>query len=158
MRAALFENSIDPRQLQLELTESTLMKNPEFSAELLKQISDIGIAVSIDDFGTGYSSLSYLKRFPISELKIDQSFIKDITTSVDDAAIAGAVVAMAHSLRLRVVAEGVETAEQMEFLRSLGCDLVQGYFISEPQSAREFERRLIAANKQEVTKVFGRVA
>jgi EAL domain-containing protein (putative c-di-GMP-specific phosphodiesterase class I) len=97
------------------------------------------VKLSLDDFGTGYSSLSYLKRFPIDAVKLDQSFVKDITTNTDDAAIAGAVVAMAHNMKLRVVAEGVETLEQLEFLHSLSCDEMQGYFISRPVPADECE-------------------
>ena len=98
--------------------------------------------MAVDDFGTGYSSLSYLKKLPIDTVKIDQSFVKDITTNNDDAAIAGAVVAMAHSLKLRVIAEGVETLEQIEFLRSFECDEIQGYFISRPVPTKEFEQLL----------------
>jgi diguanylate cyclase (GGDEF)-like protein len=124
-------------QLQLEITESVLMQNVEATAEALRALSESGVEVSLDDFGTGYSSLSYLKRFPIDVLKIDRSFVRDILTDADDAAIASAIISMAHSLGIQVVAEGVETREQLEFLRARDCDYVQGYYISEPRPAAE---------------------
>lgn len=138
----LKETGLDPRYLELELTESTLMNNSEFTIETLHQIKAMGVRVSIDDFGTGYSSLSRLKRFPVDSLKIDRSFVKDITTNADDAAVATMVVAMARSLNLKVVAEGVETLEQLQFLKSLACDEMQGYFISRPVDAEEFTQFL----------------
>ncbi|MCL5103157.1 MAG: EAL domain-containing protein [Armatimonadetes bacterium] len=134
----LADTGLDPQYLELELTESALMQNPEVAVDVLGKLKQMGVRISVDDFGTGYSSLSYLKRFPIDAVKIDQSFVRDITTNPDDAAIAGAVVAMAHSLKLRVIAEGVETLEQLEFLRSLKCDEIQGYFISRPVIAADF--------------------
>ena len=112
---------------------------------MLEKLSQMGVDISIDDFGTGYSSLSYLKRFSINKLKIDQSFISNISHDKDDAAIVQAIVALAHSLRLRVVAEGVEQAEQLEFLRLVGDDEYQGYLHSRPLPAAEFERYLEAA-------------
>lgn len=138
----LKESGMNPAYLDLELTESTLMQNPDCAEETLSAIKSMGARISVDDFGTGYSSLSYLKRFPIDMVKIDQSFVKDITTNPDDAAIAGAVVAMAHSLKLSVIAEGVETLEQLQFLRSINCDEMQGYFISRPVPAEELEQIL----------------
>jgi EAL domain-containing protein (putative c-di-GMP-specific phosphodiesterase class I) len=105
----------------------------------------MGVALSIDDFGTGYSSLNYLKRFPIDTLKIDQSFIRDVSVDADDAAIVQAIVAMAHGLRLRVVAEGVEHEEQLAFLRALNNDEYQGFLFSKPLTAADLERRLLAA-------------
>ncbi|HOM70908.1 MAG TPA: EAL domain-containing protein [Armatimonadota bacterium] len=139
---ALDETGLDPCYLGLELTESTLMHNPDTAAAALQKLKDMGVKISIDDFGTGYSSLSYLKKFPVDAVKIDQSFIKDITTNPDDAAIAGAVIAMAHSLKLKVIAEGVETLEQLEFLKSINCDEMQGYFISRPVPAEDFQQLL----------------
>ncbi|MCL5103527.1 MAG: PAS domain S-box protein [Armatimonadetes bacterium] len=140
--SALSETGLDPQYLELELTESALMQNPDLAVDVLGKLKEMGVRISVDDFGTGYSSLSYLKRFPIDAVKIDQSFVRDITTNHDDAAIAGAVVAMAHSLKLKVIAEGVETLEQLEFLRSLKCDEVQGYFIGRPVPAEEFGQLL----------------
>lgn len=144
---ALAKTGLDAQYLDLELTESTLMHNPELAVETLIKLKSMGIRVAIDDFGTGYSSLSYLKRFPINTLKIDQSFVKDVTSNPDDAAIAGAVVAMAHTLKLKVVAEGVETLDQLEFLRSLNCDEMQGYFISRPVPPEELAMFLRSPQK-----------
>jgi diguanylate cyclase (GGDEF)-like protein/PAS domain S-box-containing protein len=129
---ALAEAGLPPQGLELEITESMVMRNPERAVATLSRLRDLGIAVSIDDFGTGYSSLGYLKRFPIDNVKIDRSFIKDLPHDTDDAAITRAVIAMAQSLRIRVVAEGVETREQIEFLRTHECDECQGYFLSRP--------------------------
>lgn len=128
-----------PEWLELEITESVIMENPESAAETLKKLSDMRVHLAIDDFGTGYSSLSYLKRFPIDALKIDKSFVRDITSDTDDAAIARAVIALAHSLKLRVIAEGVETLEQLVFLREQQCDHMQGYYLSPPLSVQNLE-------------------
>jgi diguanylate cyclase (GGDEF)-like protein len=143
VKRALKASGLDPQYLDLELTESTLMQNPDMAVTILQKLKDMGVRVSIDDFGTGYSSLSYLKRFPIDAVKIDQSFVRDITTNPDDAAIAGAVVAMAHSLKLKVIAEGVETLDQLEFLRGLRCDEMQGYFVSPPVPAEDLQHQII---------------
>ena len=132
VRQLLQDTGIAPEGLELELTEAVAMKAPETAAKTMKELGQQGIRLSIDDFGTGYSSLSYLKRFNIHKLKIDQSFVRDISTDADDQAIATAIVQMAHSLGMGTIAEGVETAEQLEFLRSRGCDQIQGYFFSRP--------------------------
>jgi diguanylate cyclase (GGDEF)-like protein len=131
-------------QLQIEITESVLMSNVDRTAATLDALSDMGIEISLDDFGTGYSSLSYLKRFPIDVLKIDRSFVRDIPTDPDDSAIASAIISMAHNLGIQVVAEGVETEEQLNFLRDHDCDTVQGYYLSRPKPAEEIARYLSA--------------
>jgi predicted signal transduction protein with EAL and GGDEF domain len=131
---------LDPRFLELEITESMIMQHAERSSAILQRLHEIGVQLSIDDFGTGYSSLAYLKRFPVQRLKIDKSFVRDITTDADDAAIVNAVIAMAKSLKLKVVAEGVETKEQLAFLARLRCDEYQGYYFSKPLPAAEFAR------------------
>jgi diguanylate cyclase (GGDEF)-like protein len=125
-------SGLDPAQLELEITESVVMANGECAVAVLEKLKSIGVQIAIDDFGTGYSSLAYLKRFPIDTLKVDRSFIRDIPANSGDMKITRAIIAMAHSLRLNVVAEGVETAEQLQFLRSLSCDAVQGYFLYRP--------------------------
>jgi diguanylate cyclase (GGDEF)-like protein/PAS domain S-box-containing protein len=135
----LRETGIPPKYLELELTEGTVMHNADKAIKTLMQIKDLGVEISVDDFGMGYSSLSYLKRFPIDTLKIDRSFVRDITVDPDDEAIVTAIIAMAHSLKLKVVAEGVETTDQLEFLRALGCDGAQGYLFSEPVDEVKFE-------------------
>ncbi len=140
--AILAETGMPPDALELEITESDVMQNAQQAAALLGRLKAMGVRLSIDDFGTGYSSLSYLKRFPIDALKIDQSFSRDVTSDPDDAAIARAVIALAHSMRLQVVAEGVETAEQLAFFRDEGCDVVQGFFCSPPLPAAQLEQAL----------------
>jgi len=129
------QSGLTPESLELEITESLVMTNPEHATETLHKLKAMGISLSIDDFGTGYSSLAYLKRFPIDCVKIDRSFIKDIPTEADDMAITKGVIALGHSLRLKVVAEGVETVEQQDFLRSNDCDEMQGYLFSKPLPA-----------------------
>jgi diguanylate cyclase len=137
--AALARADLDPSLLELELTESAVMEDAEQSVQILRRLSDHGIRIAVDDFGTGYSSLSYLRRLPLDKLKIDRAFIREIATSRDDAEIVRAIVSLAHSLRLKVIAEGVETEDQLRFLRSLGCDLYQGYLCSPPLTATELE-------------------
>ena len=132
---ALASSELDGAFLELELTESVVMENPETSAEILNELKQTGLKLSIDDFGTGYSSLTYLKRFPLDTLKIDQSFVRDLVVDPDDAAIVSAVISMAHDLDLEVVAEGVETQEQMRFLRGRQCDEAQGYLFGRPVDA-----------------------
>jgi diguanylate cyclase (GGDEF)-like protein/PAS domain S-box-containing protein len=133
--AVLASSKLDAQWLELELTESLLMEDPETARVTLLKLKGLGVTIAIDDFGSGYSSLSYLRHFPIDRLKIDQTFIRDLTTSPDDAAIARAIIALGHNMNLRVVAEGVETAEQLAFLRDNGCDVMQGFLYSEPVSA-----------------------
>jgi diguanylate cyclase (GGDEF)-like protein/PAS domain S-box-containing protein len=131
------QTGLTPDCLELEITESLVMHNPEGAAETLHKLKDMGISLAIDDFGTGYSSLAYLKRFPIDCVKIDRSFIKDIPAEADDMAITKGIIALGHSLRLKVVAEGVETVEQQDFLRSNDCDEMQGFLFSKPLPAEE---------------------
>jgi len=131
------ESGLTPESLELEITESLVMHNPEQATQTLEELKAMGISLSIDDFGTGYSSLSYLKRFPLDCVKIDRSFIKDIPVDADDMAITKGVIALGHSLRLKVVAEGVETAEQLDFLRANDCDELQGFFFSKPLPSEE---------------------
>lgn len=138
MERILTETGLAPDLLELEITESAIMQDTEKAIALLRVLQGMGIQVTMDDFGTGYSSLSYLKRFPIGSLKIDRCFINEVLTSADDAEIIRAIIAMAHRLRLKVVAEGVETAEQLAFLRREGCDEVQGYYFARPMPAAEF--------------------
>jgi EAL domain-containing protein (putative c-di-GMP-specific phosphodiesterase class I) len=121
-----------PADLELEITESTVMQNPEITLSILNQLSGMGIVLAIDDFGTGYSSLAYLKHLPIQRLKLDRSFVKDIESDSNDAAICSATVALGHNLGLEMVAEGVETKEQRDFLATLGCDVLQGFLYSKP--------------------------
>jgi len=130
--AILEETGLAPQYLELELTESTIMRNAEEAVTMLNELHALGIGLAIDDFGTGYSSLSYLKRFPVDRLKIDRSFVSDIGASSDDETITSAIIALAHSLHLQVIAEGVETAAQLDFLKERACNEMQGYFFSRP--------------------------
>jgi EAL domain-containing protein (putative c-di-GMP-specific phosphodiesterase class I) len=136
--AILLETGFDPGLLQLELTESVLMKSAELTASILQNLRKRGVQVAIDDFGTGYSSLSYLRKFPVDALKIDQSFVRQISAAGDDTTIVKAVIGMARSLRLRVIAEGVETLEEVAFLRAYRCEEAQGYYFSRPVPAEQF--------------------
>lgn len=131
----LRETGVRPGQLELEITESVLMDNVNVNVDLLTRLRYEGIRLAIDDFGTGYSSMAYLKRFPIDQVKIDRTFVRDIPGNGDDEAITSAIIAMAHNLGLSVVAEGVETAAQLDFLRGAGCDIMQGYYFAEPRPA-----------------------
>jgi EAL domain-containing protein (putative c-di-GMP-specific phosphodiesterase class I) len=132
---ALEEHELDASALELEITESVVIQSPEQAITLLSKLKDMGIRLSIDDFGTGYSSLSYLKQLPIDAVKIDRSFVRDLPDDNDDAVITRAIIAMAHSLKLSVIAEGVETDAQLAFLRQHGCDEMQGYHFSKPVPA-----------------------
>ena len=126
------ETELDPSLLVLELTESVLMKRAASAASILQALRAKGVHIAVDDFGTGYSSLSYLRKFPVDELKIDQSFIRQTGAAGEDTTLVAAMIGMARSLKLRVVAEGVETLEEMEFLRAHQCDEAQGYYFSRP--------------------------
>ena len=141
------ETSFDTKYLELELTESSLMENMEESIELLHQFKKLGIEISIDDFGTGYSSFAYLKKLPIDKLKIDQSFIKDIDANADSSIIVETIINMAHNLNLKVIAEGVETESQLNFLIKNKCDEIQGYYFSKPLSPHNFEEFIINNKK-----------
>jgi diguanylate cyclase (GGDEF)-like protein/PAS domain S-box-containing protein len=144
IRSAVAEAGVSAAMLGVEVTESALIDDPEKASVTLSRLKDMGLAISIDDFGTGYSSLSYLKRFPIDCLKIDRTFVRDIATDPDDAAIVTAIITMAQSLKLDVVAEGVENQEQLDFLRARGCAAAQGFFFSRPLPAEAFRSMLAA--------------
>jgi len=148
--AALNDSGLPPQCLELELTESMSMKHPERTVTLLARLKAMGVSIAIDDFGTGYSNLSYLKRFPVDKLKLDRSFVSGITTNVEDSELAQAIVAMARSLRLTVVAEGVEEAQQVPLLRSYGCDQLQGYYFSPPVAADAFTEVLRSGRSLDV--------
>jgi diguanylate cyclase (GGDEF)-like protein/PAS domain S-box-containing protein len=148
--AVLKDTGLDPRSLELELTESVLMKRAESTESILKTLRARGVQVAVDDFGTGYSSLSYLRKFPIDALKIDQSFVRQITTAPDETTIVTAVISMGRSLKLRVVAEGVETQEELAFLQAHQCDEAQGYFFSRPLPPEQFARLLATGISQTV--------
>ena len=139
----LKETNLDPSWLELEITESSIMKDPESAIEKLLELKMMGIKVAIDDFGTGYSSLNYLKRFPIDTLKIDRSFVSDLCKDPHDTAIVRAIITLGHALDLMVIAEGVETRDQLESLIELECDVVQGFLFSKALSSADFEDLLI---------------
>jgi diguanylate cyclase (GGDEF)-like protein/PAS domain S-box-containing protein len=151
IRAALAEHRVDPGMLELELTESALMSNFEHTVQVLQRLKALGICIAIDDFGTGYSSLAYLKRFPIDKLKIDIAFVRDITTNPDDAAIALAIISMAHSLHMQVIAEGVESRAQMALLRRHRCDEIQGFHFSRALVPADLAR-LVLENRAQPTR------
>jgi EAL domain-containing protein (putative c-di-GMP-specific phosphodiesterase class I) len=140
--AILEETGLDPKCLELELTESVLMKHAESSASILRTLRARGVQLALDDFGTGYSSLSYLRKFPMDALKIDQSFVRQITTAPDETTIVTAIISMGRSLKLRVIAEGVETQEDLEFLQIHECDEAQGYYFSRPVLPEQFAKLL----------------
>jgi len=146
VQAALRDADLEPTHLEIELTESAVMQNAGASAAILEQLSRIGVHISIDDFGTGYSSLNYLRRFPLDKLKIDRSFIKEVVANPEDAAIVRAIISLAHSLKLKVIAEGVETEQQLEFLRALGCDQYQGFLCSPAMPPEAFAEMIRTRN------------
>ena len=139
VRNIIRDSEINPRLLELEITESTIMDDIDTASATMSELHNEGVQISIDDFGTGYSSLNHLKRFPLNTVKIDRSFIRDLTTDPDDAAIVGAIIAMGHSMGLKIIAEGVETTKQLEYLRRLRCDELQGYLFSRPVPADDAE-------------------
>ena len=144
IQAVLEASGLEPSLLELEITEGAVMANPEHAAKLLRAIRDMGVGLAIDDFGTGYSSLSYLKHFPLSTVKIDRSFINDLSQDADARALIDGIITLSHGLRMKVVAEGIETAAQLEYLRSHGCDEAQGYWLCKPvpaDEARDFMAR-----------------
>ena len=140
VKQVLLETGLAPQCLELEITESMTMDVIR-STSVLEELHDIGIQIAIDDFGTGYSSLNYLKNFHIHRLKIDRSFVRDMMNGPKDAKIVGTIVSIAHALNLKVIAEGVETEEQLEFLRNLQCDEIQGFYYSKPLSANDIEKK-----------------
>jgi EAL domain-containing protein (putative c-di-GMP-specific phosphodiesterase class I) len=135
VRTVLREARLAPEYLELELTESLLLSDADLMMSVFQELKAMGLRLAIDDFGTGYSSLSYLKQLPVSKLKIDRSFVRDVAVNADDAAITKAIISMAKSLSLKVIAEGVESEAQMTFLRAHHCDEIQGYYFSKPLSA-----------------------
>jgi len=146
----LKDTNLDPRWLELELTESSIMKDPEEAIEKLHELKLMGIKVAIDDFGTGYSSLNYLKRFPIDTLKIDKSFVSDVCKDPHDTAIVRAIIDLGHALDVTVIAEGVETKEQLQYLSALECDVVQGFLFSKALSVKAFEELLVEQRRVEM--------
>lgn len=148
---ALAQSGLPSAMLELEITEGAIMQNPQEAVVLLKRMRQLGVTISVDDFGTGYSSLASLKQYPLDTLKIDRSFVKGIPADADDVAITEAIIAIAHKLHLKVVAEGVESQEQHDFLRAAGCDMVQGYLHSQPLSAGEIESRWYVGGAQAET-------
>jgi len=144
VKQALDDSGLSPSMLELEVTESSIMQDIDTTITTLNQLKELGVSLSVDDFGTGYSSMNYLKRFPLDTLKIDRSFIMDITTDPNDVAIIIAIIALAGSLGLKTIAEGVETQEQLQFLRQHLCNEIQGFFISKPLSIKEVERFLVS--------------
>ncbi len=143
MEQSIRSAGIDPRGVEMELTETMLLKNSDETAALLSRLGELGIGLAIDDFGTGYSSLSYLKQLPVDSIKVDSSFVRDIGVDSNDEAIVRAIIAMTHSLKLNVIAEGVEREEQYRVLRDLECDEYQGFFFSQPLPAAEFEAKFL---------------
>jgi EAL domain-containing protein (putative c-di-GMP-specific phosphodiesterase class I) len=144
----LAETKLPGKSLALEITESTAMRDVESTLRTLTELSAMGVRISIDDFGNRYSALGYLKRFPFSSLKIDQSFVRNIAQDSNNAALTTAIIDMARTLRLRVIAEGVETQDQLDFLRDRHCDEVQGYLLSRPLTAPAFQQLLVRAGER----------
>jgi EAL domain-containing protein (putative c-di-GMP-specific phosphodiesterase class I) len=142
IKRVLRETGLAPQYLELELTESILLANADVMLSVVQELKAMGLTLAIDDFGTGYSSLSYLKQFPVSKLKIDRSFVQDVAVNPDDAAITTAIISMAKSLNLKVIAEGVENEAQMSFLQTRQCDEIQGYYFSKPLTPEDAALKL----------------
>jgi EAL domain-containing protein (putative c-di-GMP-specific phosphodiesterase class I) len=142
IRRVLHDTGLAPQYLELELTESLLLSNADVMFSVLQELRAMALKLAIDDFGTGYSSFSYLKKFPVGRLKIDRSFIRDVAVNPDDAAITTAIISMAKSLNLKVIAEGVEDEAQMSFLRARQCDEIQGYYFSKPLAVEKVADKL----------------
>ena len=151
IREILEETGLEPKYLELEITESMMM-DAKVSKSILQELDDFGVKISLDDFGTGYSSLSYLKQFPIHKLKIDRSFIADITRNVNDQAIVSTIISMAKNLKMDVIAEGIETKDQLEFLTRNSCEEIQGYYFSRPLSAPQVEAAFFIPQRKEKNK------
>jgi EAL domain-containing protein (putative c-di-GMP-specific phosphodiesterase class I) len=149
IRSLVRNAGVDPQLIELEITESQLMQDPDHAIRVMNALRDAGIRIAIDDFGTGYSSLSYLTRFPVAALKIDRSFVADALSDAADAAIVRTIIDMAHTLNFTVVAEGVETDGQMDFLRQFGCEQGQGYLFARPMPASEFAALIAAKSGSE---------
>jgi EAL domain-containing protein (putative c-di-GMP-specific phosphodiesterase class I) len=149
----LIETGLPGECLQIEITESAAMRDFDLITQTIHELSRMGVQISIDDFGTSYSSLGYLKRFPVTGIKIDQTFIHDLMEDIDDAAITTAIIAIGHILNLNVVAEGVETEKQLNFLLSLSCDEIQGFLLDHPMPAGEITERLKKGTFQEYSHI-----
>lgn len=149
VESALADAECSPHMLELEITESSIIEDDAVTRQALEEITEMGVDIVLDDFGTGYSSLTHLRRFPISRVKIDRSFVKDMTADPDDAALTHAIIAMAHSLRVKVIAEGVETEEQAQMLIASNCDELQGYLFGRPATAEDFEVYLVLDKQEE---------
>ena len=147
VRAILGDTGLDPRHLEFELTESGLMRDTHHTTDVLHALKDLGVQIAIDDFGTGYSSLSYLRRFPIDTLKIDQSFVQDIRHEAQEAILVGAIIAIGNSLKLQVVAEGIETRQQLAYLQSRHCSEGQGYYFGRPVEAAQFAAMMASSER-----------
>jgi EAL domain-containing protein (putative c-di-GMP-specific phosphodiesterase class I) len=146
----LHESGIAPKTLELEFTESVVMEDAENTIDTLRALKKLGVQLSIDNFGTGYSSLNYLKHFPIDRIKIDRSFVADLDSSNNDAALVEAIISMGPSLYRKVLAEGVENSDQLHFLTTLGCDEAQGFYLALPMNADDLSKRLAAANGKSI--------
>jgi EAL domain-containing protein (putative c-di-GMP-specific phosphodiesterase class I) len=145
----LKQTGFDPKRLEIELTETSVLQDPQLAIKTLERIQSMGLQTSLDDFGTGYSSLNYLMQLPLDKLKIDRSFIVNMDNGEKGIAIVSAIIAMAHSLSLEVIAEGVEDESHIQLLRKMQCDIVQGYYIARPMPAAEFEQ-LLASNSRHI--------